>query len=77
MYSAEGVHYDGYSPVGARRFLTTERGIALGLVYIASLVSKWNWQVCLLRLRTLARFLVWGRLYLEMEGPSEMVGRGI
>ena len=31
--------------------------------------------VDLLRLRTLARFLVRGRLYLEMEGPSEMVGQ--
>ena len=42
LYSAEGVHYDGYSPVGGRRFLTTERGIAPGLVYTASLDSKWN-----------------------------------
>ena len=53
---------------------TTERGIAPRLVYTASLGSSWNWLE-LLRLRTLARFLVWGRLCLEMEGPSKRVGQ--
>ena len=53
---------------------TTERSIAPWLVYTASLVSIKEWLDCdVLRLRTLARFLVRGRLCLEMEGPSEMV----
>ena len=53
---------------------TTERSIAPRLVYTASLDSSWDW-LDLLRLRTSARFLVWGRLYLERLGPSEMVGQ--